>query len=94
MNGILLRQAQRNAASATFKAHSHDPLIFDLNIRKVVAFDGDNRGRTLCCRHGAVWITIAGASADYLLQRGQRLVVMHKGRIVAQGMPAGVLEYR
>lgn len=47
---------------------------------------GDHRGEWISVLAGIVWVTLPGDPQDYLLSKGDSLLIDHKGDVVLQGM--------
>lgn len=92
MNGILLRQAKRSAAPAHSMLNVQDNLGFCLDHGKVLTLEGDNRGRTILCRQGMMWITQPGDPSDYRLTATEAFTVSRHGRIVVQALEDSIVE--
>ena len=59
--------------------------------RKVLTIRGA-RDTRIECNEGMVWITIEGQPGDFLLGKGEHLLIRSKGLVLIQGMPYGLVK--
>lgn len=57
-------------------------MVISMKRDDVVSLSGGQRGITVCCDDGTVWVTVAGDSSDYILSAGKELTVSRRGKIV------------
>ena len=51
-----------------------------------IASTSEARGLALECVKGSVWITFEGLREDYVLNPGERMPIVSRGRLVVQGL--------
>jgi hypothetical protein len=57
-----------------------------LREREVLNLDNSQRGMSIGCRDGVIWVTCAGEAQDHILHAGKRYVPKAKGSIVIEAI--------
>ena len=70
---------------------SLDNMVIQLAERKILTIR-DAREIRIECNEGVVWVTIEGQSGDFLLEKGEHLLIKSKGLAFIQGMPYGLVK--
>lgn len=70
---------------------SLDNMVIQLAERKMLTIR-DARDIRIECNEGMVWLTIEGQPGDFLLEKGEHLLIKSKGPAFIQGMPYGLVK--
>lgn len=70
---------------------SLDNMVIQLAERKMLTIR-DARDIRIECNEGIVWLTIEGRPGDFLLEKGEHLLIKSKGPAFIQGMPYGLVK--
>lgn len=70
---------------------SMDNMVIQLAERKMLTIR-DARDIRIECKEGMVWLTIEGQPGDFLLEKGDHLLIKSNGPAFIQGMPYGLVK--
>ena len=70
---------------------SLDNMVIQLAERKMLTIR-DARDIRIECNKGMVWLTIEGQPGDFLLEKGDHLLIKGNGPAFIQGMPFGLVK--
>ena len=70
---------------------SLDNMVIQLAERKMLTIL-DARDIRIECNEGMVWLTAEGQPGDFLLEKGEHLLIKSKGLAFIQGMPYGLIK--
>lgn len=66
-------------------------VVIQLADRKVLTIRGARNTR-IECNEGMAWLTIEGQPGDFLLGKGEHLLIQSNGLVLIQGMPYGLVK--
>jgi hypothetical protein len=76
------------------KIHLHSSMATtSLPKRRTWHVEGDQRGETIRCLKGVVWVTQESDPQDYILEAGDTFRVTRRGAVVAQAMRDAQFQY-
>lgn len=58
-------------------------MVISMEKDEIVSLGGGQRGVTIRCDVGLIWVTVAGDSSDHILFKGDEMAVVGKGKVVA-----------
>lgn len=70
---------------------SLDNMVIQLAEKKILTLR-NARDIRIECNAGVVWITIEGQPGDFLLEKGEHLLIISNGPVFIQGMPYGLVK--
>ncbi len=70
---------------------SLDNMVIQLAERKMLTIR-DARDIRIECNEGMVWVTVEGQPGDFVLAKGEHLLIKNKGPVFIQGMPYALVK--
>jgi len=70
---------------------SMDNMVIQLAERKMLTIR-DACDTRIECNEGRVWVTIEGQPGDFVLEKGEHLLIKSNGPAFIQGMPYGLIK--